>query len=348
MTAEAESGNLAKADGATCFVLGNGPSLRGVDLKSLSPYATIGLNAAYRYWREIDWRPQYYACLDTVVGLSHRDEIRALIEEGRIEKFLLRENLIEMLGEAGASPRVVNFDARRWDTKVLSLPAVTTGSHSALWAVALGYKTVVIIGVDAQYKELVSGARRREGIELEIVENGDNPNYFFDGYQRPGDKYNLPNPRPDLHVDAWRDTAAMLKETGVSVYNGNPNSAVRVFPFIDIPAFLSEGAMPVSAGEEVPPLAANEPLRGMARLQKFAGSNALLLLVAAVFLTAGVALFATLGVAAGPLIFAAGIIYSLFVFLLYVRMAVIEHLQRLQEQSDAMRALQKDLSRRMR
>ena len=76
-----ENSKAVKAGPDTIFVLGNGPSLRNVDLRSLSPFATIGLNAAYRYWREIDWRPRYYACLDTVVGISHKEEIRALIEE---------------------------------------------------------------------------------------------------------------------------------------------------------------------------------------------------------------------------------------------------------------------------
>ena len=34
----------------------------------------------------------------------------------------------------------------------------------------------------------------RQGIVLEIVEQKDNPNYYFAGYQQVGDKYNLPNP----------------------------------------------------------------------------------------------------------------------------------------------------------
>ena len=124
-------GDIARVSGETAFILGNGPSLARVDLASLSAHATVGLNAAYRHWREIGWRPRYYACLDLVVGLSHKEAIAELIREGRIERFLLRGNLVEALGDAGANPRVIDFDALRKDEPLLALDPITTGSHAA-------------------------------------------------------------------------------------------------------------------------------------------------------------------------------------------------------------------------
>ena len=125
MSQTPQSDTLLRADSRTAFVLGNGPSLADVSLPSLSDYATIGLNAAYRYWREIDWRPRYYACVDTVVGLSHKDEIATLVEEGRIEKFLLRNNLIEALGPVARTNRVVNFDVLHEQSPLLSVKTPT-------------------------------------------------------------------------------------------------------------------------------------------------------------------------------------------------------------------------------
>lgn len=240
-----------RAGADTAFVLGNGPSLADVSLPALNDYAAIGMNAAYRYWREIDWRPRYYACCDIVVGMSHKDEIAALIEEGRIEKFLLRNNLVEALGATAQTNRVVNFDAARDTEPLLGVNPPTTGSHSALWAAMMGYKKICILGVDGRYKEIVEGAKRGDGIELEIVEARENPNYFFSGYQQPGDRYNVPNPRPDLHLNAWRRTAARLKEEGVEIYNGNPTSAVRCLSFIDLGGFLGAGAVPSPADETI-------------------------------------------------------------------------------------------------
>ncbi len=245
---------MIRADEKTLFLLGNGPSLKAVDLHRLDGRATLGMNAAYRHWREVNWRPTYYACLDTVVGLSHKEDIAALIAERgetAIRRFLLRRNLIEVLGAAGATRRVENFDALRTEYEALRIDPITTGSHAALWAASLGYRLIVMLGVDGRYKEVVDGARAAGGIELEIVAPGENPNYFFDGYQRPGDRYNLPNPRPDLHLEAWANAKRGFTETGATVVNANPKSAVRNYDFI--------GLDPLLGGEAVKPTPADAP-----------------------------------------------------------------------------------------
>lgn len=239
--ASATATKLSEPGDDTLFVLGNGPSLTKISLPELSPFATIGMNSAYRFWRKIDWRPTYYTCLDTVVGISHKQAISELIDERRIKKFLLRANLIRALGAHGRSENVVNFDAEAGRNETLAALPVTTGSHAALWAAALGYKRIILLGVDANYQEVVRGAAKRSGIELEIVAKADNPNYFFEDYQLPGDKYNIPNPRPGLHLAAWREAAVTLKRfhTDVSVFQANDQSAVEFFPFIDFKDFAN-------------------------------------------------------------------------------------------------------------
>jgi len=70
---------------------------------------------------------------------------------------------------------------------------------------------------------------------LEIAETPkENPNYFFAGYQATGDKYNVPNPSPDLHVRSWRAVAPFLDEYGMRVWNCSPISRVDAFPFRDL------------------------------------------------------------------------------------------------------------------
>ncbi|MEL6644962.1 MAG: hypothetical protein AAFQ79_13600 [Pseudomonadota bacterium] len=243
------------------FILGNGPSLKGFDLHSLSPYTTIGMNAAYRFWDRIGWRPTHYACCDVVVGLSHIDAIRRLIREGRgeapngvrpIQRFLLRHNLIEALGEDADDSRVLDFDAMRVRTPLFQIDPITTGSHALLWSGVMGCDRAVLMGIDGNYKEIVEGAKRREGIVLEITEQKSNPNYFFEDYQQPGDKYNVPNPIPDLHVSAWHKAAVALAEGGLQVANGNPMSEVRVFPFIDAAELVAQKTVAAKPADQRP------------------------------------------------------------------------------------------------
>lgn len=297
--AERGAGPLLKADGRTLFVMGNGPSLKAVDFSRLGGYACLGMNAAYRYWRTIDWRPRYYACLDTVVGLSHAADIAELIREGRIERFLLRANLIDALGAAADDPQVVNFDIFQRRAGLDGAPTITTGSHSVLWAARQGYDKIVLLGIDGRYREIVEGAARRGGQELEIVASGANPNYFFEGYQLPGDRYNLPNPRPGVHLEAWRQAATALEETGVTALNANPDSSVRCFPFVSLNDFLGAGAAPVP-GEPDPPPAPPPSLAS--RLIARTIDEARIWGAPAAFLIIGLAIAMGAGVSAGVLV----------------------------------------------
>ena len=234
------------------IILGNGPSLTGFDFSRLAPFDVFGMNAAYRYWDEINWYPQFYACLDLVVGLSHAQEIKRLIEtsdQNGIRLFLLRENLVKEIGACRNQNKIINFDMVRRTASLLGSDPITTGSHSAAWAAMLGYRSIYLLGIDCNYEEIVPGARNAEGYELEIVEEQSNPNYFFDGYQRKGDKFNIPNPQKDLHLRSWRQVGRVLDHGSVRVLNANAVSKVDAFEFCTFEDAL-EDLKPVTQSPE--------------------------------------------------------------------------------------------------
>lgn len=219
------------------IVMGNGPSLKGFDFARLGRFDVIGMNAAYRFWDEIGWYPTHFACLDKVLGLSHKDAIRRLIGNARkygIRMFLLRENLIRELGDVRAEVPVLDFDALRQGYRLFRAMPVTTGSHATLWAAALGYKHIYLMGVDCNYVEQIGGVERKEGTVLQVADEiAHNPNYFFDGYQRKGDRYNVPNPEPALHLNSWRAAGTVLDAEGIAVVNANLQSKVDAFDFCE-------------------------------------------------------------------------------------------------------------------
>lgn len=234
---------------APAIVLGNGPSLKGFDFGRFKPFDVFGMNAAYRYWDEIGWYPKCYSCLDLVVGMSHADEIARLIRkapEYGIERFLLRRSLINHIGPIENSDRLVDFDLLRKGTRQFSRLPITTGSHTLIWAAALGYRDIYVMGADCNYVELVPGAERREGTALEITAAaGENPNYFFAGYQQVGDKYNVPNSSPDLHIESWRAAAIALRDFGVTALNANLQSRIDAFDFCRFEDIEKGGRVPV-------------------------------------------------------------------------------------------------------
>ena len=215
-------------------ILGNGPSLKDFDLTRLTGIDSFGMNAAYRHWDRIGWYPTHYACLDEVVGLSHKDDIARLIRDRArlgIRQVLLRANLIGALGAEADTDAVVDFDALRRTGKRYARDPVTTGSHCLIWAVESGYREIVLLGVDADYTELVPGAERGPGLELRIGASLPNPNYFFEDYQRVGDRFQVPNASPGVHVGSWRAAASAASELGAIVLNANEKSAVDAFDF---------------------------------------------------------------------------------------------------------------------
>ncbi len=181
-------------------ILGNGPSTKSVDFNSFGDgFAhSIGMNAAYRYWEKIDFRPTYYICMDTVVIKSHAGRIAELIKEERIKAFFLRNELLELHPELARHPNILWFDdVRAKKSSIFDTNFITTGSWSIRWAAHLGYREILLIGIDANYVELLPEAEKVNGsnrLELQLRATPKfNPNYFFDDYQQAGDRYNVPN-----------------------------------------------------------------------------------------------------------------------------------------------------------
>lgn len=216
-------------------IMGNGPSLRGFDFNRLKNFDVFGMNAAYRFWDRLDWYPQFYSCLDLLVGESHAHEIKRLIENAHIygiKRFLLLDNLIQKLEVSRNRNRVINFDILKNGSELLSAPSVTTGSHTAAWASFLGYKEIFLLGIDSNYVENIEGAKSLGGrvVQMETTPHN-NPNYFFDDYQQKGDVSQTPNPDRPLHLQSWREIAGRIRNTSSKIINANLISRVDAFDF---------------------------------------------------------------------------------------------------------------------
>ena len=236
------------------FVVGNGPSLAGFDFNNLRDVPWVGMNAAYRHWEKINCYPTFYSCLDLVVGLSHQKNIEALVHNSEalgIKSFLLRDNLISNSPILLSSPKVQNFDRIFEILPQRVFELITTGSHSVLWMEHLGFDDIILLGIDASYEEIASGATLLDRQTLRIGKQTSNSNYYFSDYQREGDHYTLPNPLPEVHLGAWRRCAQYLKQknSDVRVFNGSDTSEIDSFPFISV-IDLFEGEAEIVAAEE--------------------------------------------------------------------------------------------------
>lgn len=245
------------------MIIGNGPSLKGFDFCKLNNVDTLGMNAAYRYWDQIDWYPTIYVCMDDKVTQTHHTNIKRLIDAGKIKHFFLTRFMLDFYPELKNNSQIYFLEqfnenhhtaAKKYELNLIdnvffksSTPGkITTGSNAVRFGCFLGYKEITIIGVDLEYKEINDGIINESGITLKVTKKIDNnPNYFFDGYQDTGDAFNVPNPANlgDLHFDVF----AILKKDAmkfcwpVKIYNSNVKSKLyqkNVFPYIELDNFV--------------------------------------------------------------------------------------------------------------
>jgi len=254
-----------------CVVLGNGPSLKGFDFTRLRGVASLGMNAAYRYWDEINWYPTYYACLDDQMIESHHDEIYRLWQEGNIEKFFVHSSFFNHHPDCICADGFYSLDqvlphwynqrgkGQGWPDLSLhsafntqDTTKITTGAFAARFVAFLGHEKVALMGIDLKYVEIIKEAEKTEGVGLVMRETPkENPNYFFDSYQQAGDKYNIPNPDVHdnkLHIQSFQlipnDFAIFGQQT--QIVNTNPKSLLeveKVFPLEPIDNVLAPHKM---------------------------------------------------------------------------------------------------------
>lgn len=200
------------ADNKLVLVIGNGNSARQLaklGFENIPNHIdTFGMGLAYRLYETQNWWPTYYACCDSKVVHSNREEFARLLEDPAVtcNRFYFPIEIVD-------SPQLS------------VIPHSSTGDFCVLESVRAGYKFILYIGMDRDYQEIIPEARpltdyefvtmgyeellrdtdpNKVGRELLIIERDPtiNTNYFFDSYQRKGDVYSLPKVATS-HNKAW-------------------------------------------------------------------------------------------------------------------------------------------------
>ena len=148
--------------GESCFVIGNGPSLRPEDLDALSDAGIVcfGVNRIYNIFPRTKWRPTYYLCLDTPVVLSELDNIASIGDYQKIinyyaisKKKELPENIHFLCtdSEFVVDPYKLTFETLSDDLSKYGTKTGTVTVNAIELAIYMGFQTVYLLGVDHRY-----------------------------------------------------------------------------------------------------------------------------------------------------------------------------------------------------
>ena len=226
----------------TLIIMGNGPSLKDVDFDMLEGFDTFGLNSAYRAYPRLNWWPTYHGCFDYRVTDNHKEKFIELINSGKIKKHFYIRNLSNK--ENFQYVNLLQFGSRnRMNNKVEDFNNFhdngNSGANASSVGVCLGYKKIILVGVDCNYVEFVDGSKKDGPGGLVMEKTPDkNPNYWFDDYQQKGDEYNVPAGL-SFHMPTWNVFAYRAAHANIEVVNCSPITTLRGFKRMSLVEALS-------------------------------------------------------------------------------------------------------------
>ncbi len=231
---------------------------------------TVGMNFAYREYEKTDWFPDIYGFCDVKTLENKVEDLTALVARHpettfyaapRVSQLCIQktpENL-EWIARSKANPdsdeakelekfrRTVSIDFPQ-APNLLPIKHGPTGVRLTSIVIEKGYERILLIGADANYVERIPECVehpddghlpvefRRLIISRPVVEN---PNYFFNDYQRVGDIYSTPRGKTS-HITGWTQVADLATASGVEVINCSPISQITDFEKRDLAECLAE------------------------------------------------------------------------------------------------------------
>jgi len=171
--------------GQRCFILGNGPSLRQMDLSPLKNEITFGLNRIYLLFPEMGFETSYFVAINSLVIEQCAEEIRQLgmpkFITWRGRKWLRQAPGVLFLDTDYTDPPTFSTDVsgRVFEGSTVTYVAMQIAFH-------MGFEEVILIGVDHSFS---SKGKPNET----VISAGEDTNHFSPRYFDRGFRWQLPD-----------------------------------------------------------------------------------------------------------------------------------------------------------
>lgn len=212
--------------------MGNGPSMKEVNLSLLDKYDTFGLNAAFKFYEKNNWYPTYHGCFDRVNTVKHEKAFKDFVERSpQVKKFFYLEQ-ISRDKRVQKITMIPFMKSEKFNSKVSDFDDFNDNGNSGVnacsVAVCLGYKKIILLGVDCDYSYFEECKKNPDGTL--VVENTEslNKNYWIDDYLQSGERVNPPQIEK-YHIPAWNRFAKKAEDAGIEIVNCSRISKLECF-----------------------------------------------------------------------------------------------------------------------
>lgn len=218
-------------NGESCFIIGNGPSLRPEDLEKLSSanVHTFAANRIYKMFDKTYWRPTYFACEDPIIIKDIEGDINRIECKYKFIPINLKYDLgVNINGACYINMKYNRDDSNNYGFLEDIASNITCNGTVTITSIQLaaymGYKDIYLIGVDHSYSKMVND-------KGEIIEDKSVKDYFDDSYDS-GIKNELVHNMDEATKSFYR-ARLYYKNKGVNIYNATRGGKLEVFPRVN-------------------------------------------------------------------------------------------------------------------
>jgi len=204
----------------SCFILGNGPSLKNMDLIHLKNYNTFGLNKIYLMFNEIDLNLSYHVAVNPLVIEQSGKEFENLQCPSFLSYRASRNKVKEIehlyfIMTGGPYTFQTNIEDEICEGHTVTYVAMQIAYY-------MGFKEVFLIGVDHSFSV------RGEPNEKHVLSGAD-WNHFHQEYFK-GKEWNL----PDLEASelSYYLASFFYNRSGRRIYDATVDGRLNIFPKI--------------------------------------------------------------------------------------------------------------------
>ncbi len=217
--------------GETCFVIGNGPSLRAEDLQVLHEHRIpcFGSNRIFKIFDQTDWRPAFFASEDVIILRGIQREVEAIPAERKFIPINLK--WYEGIDIRDADYFYLDYSEDLGDTFGMSLDAAhAVKCHATITttciqlAIYMGFARIYLLGVDHNFAKMID----KNG---NVVTDATIKNHFTEEYDKDIIDQGF---QIDGATEAYLNLERLSRKLGTfRVFNATRGGKLEVFERVD-------------------------------------------------------------------------------------------------------------------
>jgi len=214
--------------GKRCFIIGNGPSLKQMDLSLLKNEFTFGMNRLYMAFPEMGFSTSYFVSMNDLVAEQCARDFEKLTMpkffSWRARKWITPDEQTQFIYSTYTGPGFsTDITGRVWESATVTYVALQLAYY-------MGFSTVVLIGVDHNF--VTQGKPNST-----VVSQGDDPNHFNPHYFGKGFRWQLPDlETSELGYQLARDA---YSADGRQILDATQGGKLTIFKKVDYQSLFS-------------------------------------------------------------------------------------------------------------